>query len=217
MAADRKNPRGPAKGPGLFDDMLKKPCPYHQGPVKHTLKECTMLWRYYAKLGLPNDDAKKKGIGDRDNDKDDGFLEVHNAFMIFGRPSVCLTEVLTFEVVGFKGTYHAILWRPCYAKFMVIPNYTYLKLKMSGPNDIITIESRYEHAYDCDVKCIKYAKAPVEAETLIVNLDRLGSEAPESKCHAGTFEPAEAVKLTPVDPTCSNDQALMISATLDSK
>ena len=33
-AADRKNPRGP----GLFDDMLKKPCPYHQGPVKHTLE-----------------------------------------------------------------------------------------------------------------------------------------------------------------------------------
>ena len=28
-AVDRKNPRGPAKGPGLFDDMLKKPCPYH--------------------------------------------------------------------------------------------------------------------------------------------------------------------------------------------
>ena len=41
--------------------MLKKPCPYHQGPVKHTLEECTMLRRYYAKLGLPNDDAKKKG------------------------------------------------------------------------------------------------------------------------------------------------------------
>ena len=29
MAANRKNPRGPARGPGLFDDMLKKPCPYH--------------------------------------------------------------------------------------------------------------------------------------------------------------------------------------------
>ena len=28
-AADRKNPRGPARGPRLFDDMLKKPCPYH--------------------------------------------------------------------------------------------------------------------------------------------------------------------------------------------
>ena len=43
-----------------------------------------MLRRYYAKLGLPNDDAKKKGAGDGDNDKDDEFPEVHNAFMIFG-------------------------------------------------------------------------------------------------------------------------------------
>ena len=50
-----------------------------------------MLQRYYAKPGLPNDDAKKKGAGDRDNDKDNGFPEVHNTFMIFGGPSACLT------------------------------------------------------------------------------------------------------------------------------
>ena len=71
--------------------MLKKPCPYHQGPVKHTLEECTMLRRYYAKLGLLDDDARKKGTGHRDNDKDDRFPKVHNAFMIFGGPSACLT------------------------------------------------------------------------------------------------------------------------------
>ena len=57
----------------------------------------------------------------------------------------------------------------------------------------------------------------MEAKTLIVNLDRLGSEAPDSKRRARTFEPTEAVKLVPVDPTCSNDWALRISATLDSK
>ena len=45
---------------------------------------------FYAKLGLPNDDAKKKGAGDGDNDRDDGFPEVHNAFIIFGGPSACL-------------------------------------------------------------------------------------------------------------------------------
>ena len=89
-ATERKNPRGP-RGPGLFDDMLKKPCPYHQFPVKHALEECTMLWRYYAKLGLLDDDAKKKGVGDKDDNKDYGFPEVHNAFMIFGGPSACLT------------------------------------------------------------------------------------------------------------------------------
>ncbi|XP_066324254.1 uncharacterized protein [Miscanthus floridulus] len=100
---------------------------------------------------------------------------------------------------------------------MVVPNYTYLKLKMSGPNGVITVKSTYKHAYDYDVECIEYAKAIVEAETLIVNLDRLGSEALDSKHHAGTFEPAEAVKLIPVDPTYPDDRALRISATLDIK
>ena len=69
----------------------------------------------------------------------------------FGTPSNYRKEVLKFEVVGFKGTYHAILGRPCYAKFMAVPNYTYLKLKMPGPNGVITVESTYEHAYDCDI------------------------------------------------------------------
>ena len=135
----------------------------------------------------------------------------------FDTPSNYRKEILTFEVVGFKGTYHAILGRSCYAKFMAVPNYTYLKLKMPGPNGVITDESTYEHAYNCDVECIEYTEAIVEAEALIVNLDQLGSEVPDSKRRAGTFEPTEAVKLIPVDPTSSNDRALRISATLDSK
>ena len=57
----------------------------------------------------------------------------------------------------------------------------------------------------------------MEAETLITNLDRLGGEAPDSKHRVGTFEPAEAIKLVPVDPACPDDRALRISATLDIK
>jgi hypothetical protein len=48
-------------------------------------------------------------------------------------------ETLYFEVVDFKGPYHTILGRPCYAKFMAIPSYAYLKLKMPGPCGVITI------------------------------------------------------------------------------
>ena len=48
-------------------------------------------------------------------------------------------EMLTFKITNFLGAYHAILGRPCYAKFMVVPNYTYLNLQMSGPHGIITI------------------------------------------------------------------------------
>ena len=100
---------------------------------------------------------------------------------------------------------------------MAVPNYTYLKLKMPGPNSIITVKSTYEHAYNCDVECIEYAKAIVEAETLIADLDQLGSEVPDAKRRAGTFEPAEAVKPVPVDPTIPDGRGLKIGATLDSK
>jgi hypothetical protein len=47
----------------------------------------------------------------------------------FGDVRKFRTETLTFEVVGFSGTYHAILGMPAYVKFMAVPNYTYLKLK----------------------------------------------------------------------------------------
>ncbi|XP_066354874.1 uncharacterized protein [Miscanthus floridulus] len=60
----------------------------------------------------------------------------------FGDPSK-FKETLTFEVVGFHGTYHVMLGQPCYAQFMAIPNYTYHKLKMSGPNGVITVGSTF--------------------------------------------------------------------------
>lgn len=40
------------------------------------------------------------------------------------------TERLQFVVINFPGSYNSIFGRSCYTKFMVIPNYTYLKLKM---------------------------------------------------------------------------------------
>jgi len=53
-----------------------------------------------------------------------------NLPVTFGDRPNFRTETLTFEVVDFCSAYHAILGWPCYAKFMAIPNYTYLKLKM---------------------------------------------------------------------------------------
>jgi hypothetical protein len=62
------------------------------------------------------------------------------------------TETLTFKVVGFSGTYHPILERPAYMKFMAVPNYT-LKLKIPGPKGIITVGLTYQRAYECDAEC----------------------------------------------------------------
>jgi hypothetical protein len=55
--------------------MLKKPCPYHRGPTKHTREECTMMRRYFSQGGQPKDDAEKKAANTQEGDgKDDGFL-----------------------------------------------------------------------------------------------------------------------------------------------
>jgi ribonuclease HI len=43
----RRGPRPAPRGAGVFDDMLKKPCPYHKTPVNHTLEQCDMLKRFY--------------------------------------------------------------------------------------------------------------------------------------------------------------------------
>jgi hypothetical protein len=135
----------------------------------------------------------------------------------FRTPSNFRRETLTFEVVGFQGTYHAMLGRPCYAKFMAIPNYTYLKLKMSGPNGTITVRSTYRHAYECDVECVEYDEAIAESEALIADLDCLSKEAPDAKRHTGNFEPAEAVKTVALDPSNDACKQVRIGSELDPK
>ena len=46
----------------------------------------------------------------------------------------------------------------------------------------------------------------------------MASEALDSTHrHAGSFEPAEAIKKVPLDPNRPDDKALQVSATLDSK
>jgi hypothetical protein len=92
---------------------------------------------------------------------------------------------------------------------MAVPNYTYLKLKMPGPNGVITVGSTYRHAYECDMECVEYAEALAESEALIADLESLSKEVPDAKRHAGNFEPAEAVKSVPLDP--SNDSSKQVA------
>jgi len=120
-------------------------------------------------------------------------------------------------VVGFLGTYHAILGQPCYVKFMDVPNYTYLKLKMSGPNDIITVSTTSQHAYQCDVECIEQAEALAESLSIITSLSDGDQDIPDPKRHAGSFEPAEETKLIFLNPKASEGRALRISSSLDPK
>jgi hypothetical protein len=126
----------------------------------------------------------------------------------FRTPTNFLKETLTFEVVGFQGTYHAVLGQPCYAKFMAVLNYMYLKLKMTRPTGVITIGPTYHHDYECNVDYIEYATVLVNSEALIADLENLAGEVPDAKKHTGNFEPAEATKTIPLDPSGSGEKVL---------
>ena len=106
-------------------------------------------------------------------------------------------------MVDFLGSYHAILGRPCYAKFMAIPNYTYLKLKMPGPNNVITVSSAFSHAFTCDREHYELATAVVNSS----KLPRLGESsvpaAPDynQPTSSSAFRPLEETKTVGFDPT----------------
>lgn len=50
-------------------------------------------------------------------------------------------EILSFKVVHFEDSYHTVMGRPCFVKFMAVPNYTYLNMKMPSPHGVITVEN----------------------------------------------------------------------------
>jgi hypothetical protein len=125
------------------------------------------------------------------------------------------TETVTFEVVGFLGTYHTILGRLAYAKFMVVPNYTYLKRKIPGPMGITTVGPTYQRAYECDVECFQFAEATIRSERLHTEPRSEDQDVTKSSKHAASsFEPAKDIK----DVVVSDDgRMLCIGMTLDPK
>jgi hypothetical protein len=68
----------------------------------------------------------------------------------FGSSSNYHREKLEFEVMDWPSQYHTILGRPAFAKFMAVPHYAYLMLKILGPKVMITVQGSFEVANTCD-------------------------------------------------------------------
>ena len=104
-------------------------------------------------------------------------------------------------MVGFPGTFHAILRRPCYAKFMAVPSYTYLKLKMLGPHGVISVGTSFQRAYECEVECCGHATTIVASRELATLKEDVAEDAPDAKKSTGSFESTEGSKEVLIDPT----------------
>jgi hypothetical protein len=68
----------------------------------------------------------------------------------FGNSNNYHREKLEFEVMDWSSQYHAILGRPTFAKFMAVPHYAYLMLKIPGPKGTIMEQGIFEVSNTCD-------------------------------------------------------------------
>ena len=57
---------------------------------------------------------------------------------------------MNFFVADFDTTYHTILGRPTLAKFMVMPHYVYLVLKIPIEQGILTLRANVSTTYKCE-------------------------------------------------------------------
>ena len=69
--------------------------------------------------------------------------------VLFGTKENCRLERLLFEVVDLESPYHALLGRPALAKFMASTHMPYLKMKIPGPNGVITVVGDYKKSLEC--------------------------------------------------------------------
>jgi hypothetical protein len=75
----------------------------------------------------------------------------------FGMRENYRTEFIKFVVANFESSYHAMLGRPALAKFMAVPHYVYLLLKMPGLSGVLTLRGDLKKSYDCNQEAIQYA------------------------------------------------------------
>jgi hypothetical protein len=68
----------------------------------------------------------------------------------FGTRENFHAECMQLEIADFETAYNAFLRRSALIKFMAIPHYAYLVLKVPGLNGVISIKGDVKCDYDCD-------------------------------------------------------------------
>ena len=100
---------------------------------------------------------------------------------------------------------------------MVVPNYTYLKLKIPSPHGVITVGTSFQRSYECEVKCCGHAAAIVASGELATLREEVTEEAPDAKKSTGLFESAAGSKEVLVDPRSAEGKMVRVGTSLSSE
>jgi hypothetical protein len=133
-------------------------------------------------------------------------------------------EYVKFEVADFEMSYHAILGRPAIAKFMAVPHYTYLVLKMPSLASVLSLQGDMKISFDCDTEAVELAatnqvpNVMMEIYAASKKLAPSELDIPENSDKANKPQPAEDVLVKTIDLGIGdNSKTTTIVAGLDPK
>jgi hypothetical protein len=134
------------------------------------------------------------------------------------------TEYIKFEVADFETSYHAILGRPAIAKFMAVPHYTYLVLKMPSPASVLSLQGDLKISFDRGTEAVELAatnqvpNAMMEIYAASKKLAPSELDIPEKSDTANKPQPSEEVQVKAIDlGTGDSSKTTMIGVGLDPK
>jgi hypothetical protein len=134
------------------------------------------------------------------------------------------TEYIKFEVANFETFYHAILGRLAIAKFMAVPHYTYLVLKMPSPTGVLSLQGDLKISFDCDTEAMELTatnqvhNAMMEIYAALKKLAPSELDIPKKSDTANKPQPPKEVQVMEIDlGTGDSSKTTMIGAGLDLK
>jgi hypothetical protein len=117
--------------------------------------------------------------------------------VLFGKKGNSHGEPIWFEVVDISSPYHALLGRLALAKFMAVPHYAYLKMKLPGSRAVITVSGCFNKSLECAKSSSQLAEALVIAEEkrqLLHRVELTQQDMPARQSPMEQFNPADDTK-----------------------
>src|SRR3954470_17497279 len=84
--------------------------------------------------------------------------------VIFGTQENFRREPIWFEVADLSSPYHTLLGLPAMTKFMLNAHKPYLKMKLPGPNGVMTVTGDFRKSLECTSAGSNLADSLVTAE-----------------------------------------------------
>ncbi|XP_034594620.1 uncharacterized protein [Setaria viridis] len=142
----------------------------------------------------------------------------------FGTKKHYRTEYIRFKVADFETSHHAILGRPALPKFMAIPHYVYLILKMLGPKRVLSLREDLKKSYKCDTEAVELStttQVPNSIQQVFAASKKLSPtelEIPKNKSGATKVKPANDMDSKAINlETGDTSKTALISTGLDAK